>query len=254
MEDNIREALEYLVDVGQRISQEQPETPEVITILDDTYVAYKGELKRYEKHELPKPDSTKIFSLNGLIDFIHADVDKFFAKEDERCIVIVESPTEVAVLTPCKGQQNGRHTLAFCKYEAPRIMFNNYMPAEDLGIMVQTNFVEDNNRDTILKILRNMTEEQSLQTADDGVSQRVTIKQGVKEIDSTVFKNPAFLRPLRTFTEVAQPCSPFVVRFKENQQAALFESDGGAWRVEAVQFIGAYLKDKLADCNVVVIA
>ena len=99
-----------------------------------------------------------------------------------------------------------------------------------------------------------MTEEQSVQTADDGISQRVILKAGVQEVDKTIFRNPAFLRPMRTFTEVMQPQSPFVVRFKEGRKAALFEADGGAWKREAIGLIGAYLKEKLRDCNVVVIA
>jgi hypothetical protein len=254
MENQLKEAFRYLVDTGREIADKAVETPQILDIKGETYIAYKGELERFSPNELSCADSTEIFSLDGLIDFIHADVDGFFGNADEKCIVLVKSPTEVIVVTPCKGMSNSRWKLASCTYAPPRIAFNSYMDAEDLGIMLQTNFVEDENRDIILKIVRNMTEEQSLQTADDGVSQRVTIKQGVKEIDSTVFKNPAYLRPLRTFTEVMQPFSPFVVRFAEGHKAALLESDGGAWRVEAVRYIGNYLKDKLQDSNVVVIA
>ena len=48
--------------------------------------------------------------------------------------------------------------------------------------------------------------------------------------------------------------SPFVVRFKEGKRAAIFEADGGQWQVEAVRRVGAYLRERLTDCNVVVIA
>jgi hypothetical protein len=42
---------------------------------------------------------------------------------------------------------NSRWKLASCTYAPfPRIAFNSYMDAEDLGIMLQTNFVEDENR------------------------------------------------------------------------------------------------------------
>ncbi len=252
--ENLREAIELLIDTGKEVADKAVEQPQIIDINGETYIAYKGDLNRFVPEEKERPDSTDIFSLDGLIDFIHADVDGFFSEEGERCIVLVKSPTDVQVVSPCKGRSNRRSVLAHCAYVPPRIAFNSYMDAEDLGIMLQTNFVEDENRDIILKIVRNMTEEQSLQTADDGVSQRVTIKQGVKEIDSTVFKNPAYLRPLRTFTEVMQPPSPFVVRFAEGHKAALLESDGGAWRIEAVRHVGNYLKNKLEDCNVVVIA
>ena len=101
-----------------------------------------------------------------------------------------------------------------------------------------------------MRVVNNMTEEQSMQVSDDGVSQRVMVKSGVQEVDKTIFKNPAYLRPMRTFTEVEQVESPFVVRFKEGKRAAIFEADGGQWQVEAVRRVGAYLRDSLRKENV----
>jgi hypothetical protein len=195
-----------------------------------------------------------VYTLSGLVDWIRADPDHLFADKANPCTVKVDSPTRVIVLSPLTSVLRVRSLLSNCRYEAPSVVYGAYMDAEDFGIMLQTNFTEDDNRNTVLKIARNLTEEQSAQTADDGVSQRVTLKTGVKEIDSAVFRNPAFLCPLRTFPEITQPSSPFVIRFKEGHLAAIFESDGGAWRNEAVKRIGTWLKERLADTNVVVIA
>ena len=54
--------------------------------------------------------------------------------------------------------------------------------------------------------------------------------------------------------EVEQPESPFILRFNENANAALFEGDGGAWKLRAVENIRAWLAGKLEGCNVEVIA
>lgn len=57
------------------------------------------------------------------------------------------------------------------------------------------------------------------------------------------------LSPYRTFREIAQPESQFLLRIKTGDngavQAALFEADGGAWRNEARLRIAAYLKEHI---------
>jgi hypothetical protein len=44
---------------------------------------------------------------------------------------------------------------------------------------------------------------------------------------------------------VQQPESLFVFRLQSGPRAALFEADGGAWKVEAMDTIHAYLKENL---------
>ena len=60
--------------------------------------------------------------------------------------------------------------------------------------------------------------------------------------------NPVTLKPYRTFLEVDQPASDFIFRMKEYSGSigcALFEADGGAWKMEAMQNMEAYLQDEL---------
>ncbi len=70
------------------------------------------------------------------------------------------------------------------------------------------------------------------------------------------------LAPFRTFSEIAQPESPFVLRMKQRNptpesliaDSALIEADGGAWRPVAIAAIGAYLRDALALESVTILA
>jgi hypothetical protein len=57
-----------------------------------------------------------------------------------------------------------------------------------------------------------------------------------------------------TFREVEQPESPFVLRFNEDGNAALFTGDGSKWKLEAVSAIRKYLEEALAGTNVDIIA
>ena len=248
-----REALDYLVHLGEQLNSKQNE-PQILEIKGQTYVCLNGKLTRYTEMDGPEPSLFAAYTLDGLIGWIHEDVNGFFKNPEVKCIVRVASPTEVEVLTPCMGAENKMQRLAKCSYLPPNIKFDTFVDSEDFAIMIQTNFTEDDNQRVVLQIARNLVEDKSEQTADDGISQRVTIKQGVQAVDSAVFKNPAYLRPLRTFTEVEQPCSPFIVRFKEGRQGAIFEADGGKWKTVAVQTIGRYLETNLYGSNVVVIA
>lgn len=72
-----------------------------------------------------------------------------------------------------------------------------------------------------------------------------------------VVPNPVTLAPYRTFVEVKQPESKFVFRMRKSEegpQAALFEADGGAWKIEAMQRVKEFLEDKLVGTGVKVIA
>lgn len=248
--NGMKEFAEYLLGMGAKYSE-----PTFHEVGGEVYAVHGAKMERIPKRdEKPAPNVFNVYTLSGLIEWIKEDVNGFFKDPAERCIVNVTGPTNVRVITPNKGVENLSQTLAHCVYDAPNIRFNQYMDSESFGVMIQTAFVDDPNRDVVLRIVHNLAEEYSEATADDGISQRVNIKRGVQEVDSMVFRNPAYLRPLRTFTEVRQPDSPFVLRFKEGKQAALFEADGGAWRVHAVQTVGEYLKEQLKGCNVVVIA
>lgn len=248
-----KEAIELLIDQGVK-NQMDKDAHEKLEINGKTYIKFGGNIVRYDPVDDPAAEKTVVYTLDGLIDWIKADINDFFKDKDRKSIVRVVSPNIVSVETPVQGHQRTIHKLAECDYHAPSITYGTFIDAEMMGVDLQSKFIEDENRDTVLRIVRNMGEEQSLQTADDGISQRVTVKSGVKEVDSSIFRNPAYLRPMRTFPEVEQPVSAFVVRFQEGRRAALYESDGGAWRHIAVRRIGEYLSVRLEGCNVVVIA
>ena len=55
------------------------------------------------------------------------------------------------------------------------------------------------------------------------------------------------LQPYRTFLEVEQPASDFLLRLDKEGRPALYEADGGAWKLEAKRNIAAYLGEQLAD-------
>lgn len=234
----IRSALEYLLGLAK---------PEIIEINGQQYSS-----KRLEHVKVPAPADIAITTLTGLVDYISTKIDTDM--HTERVLVHVESPTKVSVYSQLLGDKT-RHHYITCQAQLPRITFNSFMDAESFNIMLQSCFVkEDTDATTILKVVGNIKEEMVKQISDDGVSQAVTAKAGIARVEEVVVPNPVKLAPFRTFTEIKQPASNFVLRMQDGPKAALFEADGGAWKNEAMLSVKAYLAKELEYCKVEIIA
>ena len=255
----VRAKEEYLFNTGAEYQRriDELKLPELFTDKNgEQYIWHDG---RYERVELRKPEKIvkaepfETFSLNGLLDYILTDPEGRFG-EGTRHIVRVKSPTLVEVIAPETGYWRERELVAYCKAVIPEISFGRYMDAEDFQVMVQTCFMDSENRAVVLKLAGSVRKEQNMQTADDGVSQKVTINSGISTAADVIVKNPVTMTPYRTFHEVEQPESPFVLRFNEDGKAALFTGDGSKWKLEAVSAIRKYLEEALAGTNVDIIA
>ncbi len=174
-----------------------------------------------------------------------------------RLLVVVENESTVRVYPPlCGVEQNRRPALARCKHEVLPFPWGKFLDQESFIVFLLSRFKEDNggNREGIGALVGNIRQEQSAESADDGVSQRVTVKNGIAKVGETIIKNPVYLAPLRTFCEIDQPVSPFVLRVQEGPNIALFEADAGEWRNAAVTGVHDYLFEMLDGLAVTIIA
>lgn len=204
----------------------------------------------------PVPDSIKFFTLDGLIDYIRENVEGTIPGKDsgDRLILQVVNETTVKLRGKPTTNHKERNTVAWCEAHIPDIIFGRYMDPDTFNTMLLSKFVETPTREELFKVLKSLTNEQTMQVAEDGVSQVITVKQGVSLASNCQFKNPVPLAPIRTFTEIFQPESNFVLRVDKEANIALFEADGGAWKNEAVARIKEYLKGNLDGYPVVVLA
>lgn len=212
------------------------------------------EVKPYEK---PDPGTFNgIYTLSGLVDYLKNDVDGHFTR-DSTLQVVVTSPERVDVWSPVHGEERQRSLLAKCTFERPQINLNRYMDQESFSVMVQTHFDEGENRNRVLQLSGNLRLEADATLADDGVTQCVTLKNGITRMSDVQIINPILLAPHRIFPEIEQPSSPFILRVRKCEggaEIALFEADSAAWKVDAVRMIGLWLREMLEDVPVVVIA
>lgn len=117
-------------------------------------------------------------------------------------------------------------------------------------------FVKDETTASIMKIVGNLTQGSELNVADDGVTQRATARAGVTRVETVPLPNPVSLRPYRTFADIEQPESKFILRIKAGKDGsgptcALYEADGGAWMNTAIATIKAWLAGAVKDMPMV---
>lgn len=247
----------YLYEMGMK-AQEAKETPVFKEHDGETYVFYKGSMTRIgtvQPDKDQKPDIFTAYTLQGLVDYIKSDIDRIFGhgqNSEPEYTVHVINESRVIVESWVHGFYRERTVVAVCNAFQPRVCFDRYLDNESFQVMVQTLVLPDTNRDLLLKVAGAVRKEQTAAISDDGVSQRLQINEGAL-VSETTFRNPVPLRPIRTFNEVEQPVSPFVFRVDEDGNMALFEGDGGSWKVQAVRSVEGWLKKQLADFNVVVI-
>ena len=165
--------------------------------------------------------------------------------------VHVESPTRVELYSALDHERRREHMVEVVA-NVPEFTFERFFEHEQFCINLQSKFVdcEETDRALLLKFAGTVESGTVAEYGDDGVSQKATVKTGIASKGEAVVPSPAVLMPYRTFVEVQQPTSSFIFRMRDSHnsiECALFEADGGAWRIEAMESIKAYLKEQLKD-------
>ena len=200
----------------------------------------------------PKANAIGLNTLSSLIDYIKSGVDKM----DGKMIVHVQSPTKVQFYSSLDAERK-REVIAEVVAQVPDFRFGQFYDHESFCIGLQSKFVDNDDRALLLKFAGTVESGTVAQYGDDGISQKATVKTGIAAKGEAIVPNPVTLMPFRTFMEVEQPESRFVFRMKDcgGVQCALFEADGGAWKLDAMEAIHNYLEEHLEGIkNIIVIS
>lgn len=227
----IREALEYIVGLN---------APGIEEIGGEVYSDKC--LTRIDHN--PKADALHMGTLTGLVEYIKAGIDEM----QDRMIIQVVHPLEVRLVS-CLDYDRIREELVRVEGSVPDFVYGQYMDHESFLVALQAKFIQNNDRDLLLRFAGTVENGTVASYGDDGVSQKATIKKGIASKEDCLVPNPVSLRPFRTFMEVEQPESQFIFRMKDDDRGgvrcAIFEADGGAWRNSAMGNIKDYLTHEL---------
>ncbi len=204
----------------------------------------------------PEPEPIKIHSLRGLIEycaeFLMHDVHSEALGVDQNFLAVVEGPEQVRLLSPLNTTTRQRETIVDVHRQRTSYPFGRRLSIESFIIAMQSQFIQDETTAAILKMFGRIKAGTEQMTEDDGVTQSVTVRKGIAKEGWEQVPNPVTLRPYRTFPEVKQPESQFVLRAytSDGLEAALYEADGGAWQEEATKNIQAYLLEQMSHRDV----
>ena len=115
----------------------------------------------------------------------------------------------------------------------------------------------DTDRDALIGVASNIVSGTIAEYQDTGISQKATLKTGIQESEDKLLPEKVTLRPFRTFLEVEQPKSEFIFRAQDNKnfgvQLALYEADGGRWKMDAMRAVKEYLEEHLRELQYITV-
>lgn len=225
----LKEFAQYLVSLKDNKTYE---------IHGDTYSDH--ELHRIAKYD-PHPARVEVAGLDSVVKMIRTEAGKFVGPH----YVLVESPLEVRTFSALDSDMN-RDGLVRATADVPGFK-NGFIDYQEAIIQLRSKFIPNNDVDYLLDLLSRVNTENGVTTSDNGVTQTVEARSGVSLKAMVNVRPRVTLAPFRTFLEVEQPESEFILRLDDNARVGLFEADGGAWKLKAKRRICDYFEQELAD-------
>jgi len=235
-----------------------------IVVVDDT--TYSSEKLHEVKQDdgIYCPEVMTVQTLTGIVDYF--GLDEKFTNEDyedykiskEDLFLHIQSPSRVVVRSKVrKGVNSFRLNPVMASYNAPEMGFGAARDQVGFRSWLMNCFVigepSDNVEDIykILDITSRLIKSDDFESVDSGVGQTVSARQESGLPAGMEIKNPYKLRPHRTFPEIEQPESAFILRIFNHDKISLIETDNGAWKVKAVESIKEFFHEKLKGVPVI---
>jgi hypothetical protein len=158
----------------------------------------------------------------------------------------VKDYKSVTVFTELDADED-RLYLYKCSADTPDVTMGYFMEYEKAVIELRSLYIPNEGTKYLLQLLGSISNESKVTTSDNGVTQKVEAKSGIALSSMVEIEPRVSLQPFRTFVEVAQPESEFLLRINDRGQIGMFPADGGVWKLEATRNVAAYFEDKLKD-------
>lgn len=224
--------------------------PHIYKVGNETYT---NEDLSIVKPPIDRPAKASFSSLDGIVRAVRAELDR--PEIQKPIFVSVTSERDVTVFTTLRQDNQARDTLYCATAVLPR-SFDEWMQHEDAMIALRSKFVANEDRKYLLELLSSVSDDNNVQSQDNGMTQTVTARTGVALSARVPVKPIVALRPYRTFLEVEQPESEFLVRMRPGDKDAgtfakigILEADGGAWKLTARHNIAEFLRKAFSEID-----
>lgn len=235
----LKEALAYIVSLKDN---------KTYNINGETYS--DRELHRIAPY-IARPLSIDVNGLDSIVKLVHHELALL---HNYPLFIRVDGPRRVSVFSALDGDMC-RDDLYRAVCDAPDFK-GGWRDQQAAIIELRSAFVPNEGTDYLLDLLSRISKDDSVSSEDNGVSQTVTAKQGISLKSYERLRTRVPLIPYRSFTEIEQPESEFILRMDDDGRVGLFEADGGKWKLTAKDRICAYfetaLKEEIDAATVVV--
>lgn len=191
---------------------------------------------------LPRKCSAKMLQVNSL-DALVEMIKNEITIMPRHLFVDVDTARHVRVFSSL-DEDREREYLYEAVCDVPGFT-EGYRGYETAIVELRSRFLPSDGVDYLLTLLSRVNKEQGVTTMDNGVTQTVEARSGVSLKEMVAVKPRVTLAPYRTFLEVQQPFSEFLLRLDEDGNVGLFEADGGMWKMDAKKLIAQYLTKAL---------
>lgn len=212
--------------------------PQAFAIGGQTYT--DGHLTRIPPH-VDRPECITVSGLDGVCKLIRTELEKVGVT----ILVQAKSYKTVEVMTTYLPDFS-RNALYRAEADVPGLR-TGFRDRETALIELRSLFIPNEGTAYLLDLLSRITDEKSVSSKDNGVTQVVEARQGVALNAMVEIRPRVLLRPFRSFLEVEQPESEFLLRVDADKGIGFFEADGGVWKLEAKRNIADYFTSNLAD-------
>ena len=190
------------------------------------------------------PDTLPLNSLDALIKMVKTEA----SEQDAPLYITI--PDHMTVR--CFGQPDAaeRYHRQFY-YEAnatdvPGWAEKNTLGFEEAQIALRTRFQETPDTLYAMKLVSDISLGAKVVYNDNGIATTITTQKGVALQTNEQIRPLVKLRPYRTFQEVEQPESIFLIRVSD-RGISFIEADGGMWKLAARETIKAFLEERLSQ-------
>ncbi len=217
--------------------------PLLRAIGDHTFVITADGKSEELRPIIDHPDTLPLHSLDALVKLVRSEA------------VHAEKPLYITVpdhlTVRCFGQPMAKERFYRQTYyeagatDVPGWEAKTQMGFEEAQIALRTRFQETDDTLYAMKLLSDISCGAKVVYNDNGIATTVTTQKGVALQTNEQIRPLIKLRPYRTFQEVEQPESIFLIRLND-RGISFTEADGGMWKLKARETIKAFLEEKLA--------
>lgn len=232
----LKEAIEKIVSLAN---------PIVTEVGGVSYIIDKEGGYSEIRPDLDMVETIRLSSLDAMVKFV---IREAVSLTDSILFLIVPDHLTVECFTsPDKEARNNRTYLyKATATDVPGWEANMKLGFEEAQIALRTRFQPTKDTEYAQKLLSDITTGCKVTYNDNGVATTVVTQQGVALQGKTAIRPILNLRPYRTFQEVEQPASDFLIRVSD-RYISFIEADGGMWKLSARETVKAYLEERLAD-------